>query len=401
MTKLLQRTLLSALAIALACSSASAGTAPEKTARPPKNAVIIGAPLPLTGKLQDFGLMMQRSLDMAKEAVNAAGGINGRPLHLVFSDDEGDVQRAHSVIDELGTRAGAAMLVGGYQSDVTYALARSANQSDIPFLVSTAATDRITEQGWRNIYRIGPPVSEYTASLQDYLLKELHPKSAAILYEDSMFGTDSAANMMSFFHNNGIEIRNLIGYDAKRAGLTYLRSRLAPLTGEPPDLIHMVSYLADGIALVKAIRELEIPSQLSGGAAGFAHPKFLEQAGAAADGLLIATLWSGELPYPGSKAYYDAYLATYGTAPAYQGAEAYAALLVAADALKRAPTLDPVAIRQALDRTYMLTPFGPVKFYSYGDFERQNSIRTQVLRVEDGQFRVVWPADLATHSTTP
>ncbi len=401
MMKLLQRTLLSALTIALASVGAHTGAAAEKAASPPENAVVIGAPLPLTGKLEDFGLMMQRSLDMAKEAINAAGGINGRPLHLVYSDDKADVDRAQAVIDALIEPADSAMLVGGYQSDVTYALARFANRSDIPFLVATAATDRITEKGWRNIYRIGPPVSEYTASLEDYLLKELHPKSAAIVYEDSMFGTDAAANMMSFLQKNGIEIGNLIGYDAGRAGTAYFRSRLAPLTGEPPDLIHMISYLTDVHRAIKTIRELGIPSQLSGAAAGFAHPKFLEQAGEAANGLLIATLWSGELPYPGAKEYYDAYLAAFGTAPAYQGAEAYSALLVAADALKRARTLEPDAIRKALDQTYMMTPFGPVKFYSYDDFERQNSVRTLVLRVTDGQFQVVWPADLATTSATP
>jgi branched-chain amino acid transport system substrate-binding protein len=393
--------LLPALAIALASGITSARAAAEAIGSSGENEVVIGAPLPLTGKLEDFGLMMQRSLDMAKEAINAAGGINGRPVHMVYGDDQGEVDRAHAVIEELIDQAGAVMLVGGYQSDVTYALARFANQRDIPFLVCTAATDRITEQRWRNIYRLNPPVSEYTSSLEDYLLKELHPKSMAIVYEDSMFGTDAAANMMSFLQDNGIEIRELIGYSAERAGPVYFRSLLAPLTREPPDVIHMISYLADGIALVKAIRELRIPSQLTGAAAGFTHPKFLNQAGEAANDLLVATLWSGELPYPGAKQYFDSYQAAYGTAPAYQGAEAYSALLVAADALVRAPTLEPGAIRKALDQTVMMTPFGPVKFYSYENFERQNSIRTQVLRVSYGQFQVVWPADLVTTSAAP
>jgi branched-chain amino acid transport system substrate-binding protein len=213
-----------------------------------------------------------------------------------------------------------------------------------------------------------------------------------------MFGTDAAANMMSFLQDNGIEISGLMGYSAERAGPTYFRSLLAPLTGEPPDVIHMISYLTDGIALVKAIRELRIPSQLTGAAAGFTHPKFLNQTGEAANDLLVASLWSAELPYPGAKAYYDNYVADYGTAPDYHGAEAYSALLVAADALKRATSLESGAIRKALNQTFMMTPFGPVKFYSYENFERQNSIRTQVLRVREGQFQVVWPADLATTS---
>lgn len=158
----------------------------------------------------------------------------------------------------------------------------------------------------------------------------------------------------------------------------------------------MISYLADGIALVKTLRELGIPSQLVGAAGGITHPGFVKGAGEAANGLLVATLWSPELPYPGAKDYYDRYLAKYATPPDYHGAEAYSALLVAADALRRAAFLEAEAVRAALDQTYMMTPFGPVKFYSYEGFERQNSIRTQVLQLEAGQFEIVWPADLAT-----
>jgi ABC-type branched-subunit amino acid transport system substrate-binding protein len=71
-------------------------------------------------------------------------------------------------------------------------------------------------------------------------------------------------------------------------------------------------------------------------------------------------------------------------------------LLVAADALKRAGSQTSQAIRTALDKTFLVTPFGPVKFYSYYDFERQNSVRTQVLQVIEGAFQCVWPPDLAT-----
>ena len=397
MTKLMQRIqfrLLIAILLVSGITNAQ-GTIDDRVSAV-ESEVVVGAPLPLTGKLKDFGLIMQQSLNMAMQAINANGGINGRPLRVVYGDDRGETDQAQAVIEQLIKEAGAVMLVGGYQSDVTYALARLANQRNIPFLVSTAATDRITEQRWRNIYRLNPPVSEYTSSLEDYLLKELHPKSMAVVYENSMFGTDAAARMMSFLHENGIEISDLIGYSAERVGPAYFRSLLAPLTQEPPDIIHMISYLADGIELVKTIRSLQIPSQLTGAAAGFTHPKFLDQAGVSANDLLVATLWSGALPYPGAKAYYDAYLASYGTAPNYHGAEAYSALLVVADALKRAESMEPEAIRKALDVTFMMTPFGPVKFYSYENFQRQNSVRTQVLKVKDGKFQVVWPADLAT-----
>jgi branched-chain amino acid transport system substrate-binding protein len=102
------------------------------------------------------------------------------------------------------------------------------------------------------------------------------------------------------------------------------------------------------------------------------------------------------LDYPGTKEYYNRYIKKYKVPPDYHGAEAYSALLVAADALKRAESFSPGAIRTALDRTDMITPFGPVKFKSYGKFERQNSLPTQVLQIINGKFECIWPQNLAT-----
>jgi branched-chain amino acid transport system substrate-binding protein len=100
--------------------------------------------------------------------------------------------------------------------------------------------------------------------------------------------------------------------------------------------------------------------------------------------------------YTGAKEYHTQYVKRYGEPPDYHGAEAYSALLVASDALKRATSLTPKSIRDALNRTYLITPFGPVKFYSYEDFERQNSINTLVLQIIDGNFETIWPPAFAS-----
>jgi branched-chain amino acid transport system substrate-binding protein len=102
------------------------------------------------------------------------------------------------------------------------------------------------------------------------------------------------------------------------------------------------------------------------------------------------------LQYPGTKEYYDQFTDTYGSSPDYHGAEAYSALLVAADALKRADSYSPAGIRKALDQTDLMTPFGPVKFTTYENFERQNSLPTQVLQIVKGKFECVWPREHAT-----
>ncbi len=357
--------------------------------------VVIGAPLPLTGDLKEFGRIMKNSLELAQEDVNQAGGVNASPVKLRYADTRGEVAAAEKAVMDL-VGAGCVMMIGGYASDPTYRMAKRAQKQNMPFLISTASADKITQRGWKNIYRLSPPISEYTKGLEDFWVKNYKPRSMAIVYENSMFGTTGAMRMMEFCRERAIEIRSLVNYDRTTATPAYLHSLLAPLTDEPPDVIYMIAYLEDAVMLVKQIRKLKISSLLCGGAGGFALEKFAASAGKAGNYLLTASLWSPTVPYPGAMDYYTRYTGRYGSIPSYHGAEAYSALLVAADALKRAKSFAPRDVRTALNRTRMQTPFGPVKFYHYEDFKRQNSVNTLVLQVMDGKFDTVWPPAVAS-----
>ena len=357
--------------------------------------VIIGVPLPLTGNLQEFGIMMKNSFEMAQASVNEAGGINGRPVNIVFADDEGKVASVKSAFDQL-IAAKPVMLVGGYASDPTYQMAKLAQKKDLPFLICTASADKITQKGWKNIYRLNPPISEYAKGLEDFLVNNFKPKSMAIIYENSMFGTNGALRMTEFCQDQAIEIRAQIDYDTTRINPGYFRSLVAPLTEEPPDVIYMISYLEDAVMLVQQIRDIKLNSLLIGGAGGFTLEEFVQKAGKSANYLLTVSLWSEHVMYSGAKEYYTQYVKRYGKSPDYHGAEAYSALLVASDALKRTTSFSPKDIREALNQTYIITPFAPVKFYAYEDFERQNSINTLVLQIINGKFETVWPPELAS-----
>lgn len=343
-----------------------------------------------------YATMMKNSFEMALEVINRGGGIKGRPLKLVYADDQGKREPGEKIVKELVKKAGAVMLVGAYHSSNTIYTARIADKLNIPFLICTAADDRITQRKWRNVYRLNAPASEYTKGLEDFFLKKIRPKSMSIVYENSPYGTGGAMRMMWFCRENDIDILAIEPYHKERASLDYFQKIIAPLKKDPPDVIYMVSYLNDAAFLVKKIRELPINALLCGGAGGFTHKKFINKAGKLADNLLTATLWTHQLRYPGAKEYYNLYMKKYSIPPDYHGAEAYSALLAAADALKRSESFRPEDIRAALDETDFKTPFGPVKFRTYGKFERQNSIPTQVLQIINGKFECVWPEDLAT-----
>ena len=362
-----------------------------------QNPVTIGIPLPLSGSFSEFAVMMKNSFEMAKDTINMATGINGRPLEIIFADDKGDVDFVKSAFEKLVFGLKPAMLVGGYASDPTYYLARMAEKEDIPFLICTASADKITQRGWKNIYRLNPPISEYTKGLEDFWIKNIRPKSMAIINEDSMFGTNGAIRMIEFCRDQAIEIRAHINYSRAMAEAPgYFRSSLAPLVKEPPDVIYMIAYLNDAVALVKSIQELNIDSLLCGGAGGFTLEEFVKRAGNSANYLLTASLWSEHVNYTGAGEYYAQYTKRYHRSPDYHGAEAYSAILVAAEALNRSKSFSSRDIRDALSQIYMMTPFGPVKFYSYDDFERQNSLRTLVLQIINGKLETIWPPDVAS-----
>ncbi len=370
--------------------AASIQAVPQAIAADP---IVIGV---LHSERYTYAGMMRNSYEMALEAINKQGGINGRPLTLVFADDQGEREPGEDAVRELVKRSAPVMLVGGYQSSNTVYTARVADKLNVPLLITTAADDRITQRKWRNVYRMNPPAGEYAKGVEDLLQQRIRPASMAIVYENSPYGTGAALRMMWFCREYDIALTKLIPYHKERASTDYFQNLLEPLKADTPEVIYMVSYLTDATLLVKTLRELRIDSMLIGGAGGFTHQKFIGMAGDAADGVLTATLWTPQLPYTGAKEYYSAYQQKYSAIPDYHGAEAYAVLFVVADVLKRAKSLEPEAIRTALTDTNFETAFGPVVFQNYEKFERQNRLPTMVLKVVNNAFEVVWPEDIAT-----
>ena len=345
--------------------------------------------------------MMKNSFEMALEVINKEGGIKGQPIKLVYANDQGKPKPGEKAVMDLIAKTGAVMLVGAYQSSNAIYMGRIADKLDRPLLVCTAADDRITQRKWKNVYRLNPPAQGYTKGLEGFFLDKIRPKSMAIVYENSPYGTSGAMRMMWFCRGNNIDLRSIEPYHKERISADYFKRIVARLKEDPPDVIYMVSYLEDATLLVKTIRESKLNSLLVGAAGGFTSQKFIDKAGENANLLLTATLWTPYLKYPGTKEFYEQYIKKYATPPDYHGAEAYAALLVTADVLRRADSYSPQSIRTALDHTDLMTPFGPVKFTSYEKFERQNSLPTQVLQIINGKFECVWPEDHAASNFIP
>lgn len=374
----------SALVLALMLVGAATAAEPVK----------VGIVLPLTGSQAKFGEIEKRSFEMAAEEINAAGGVKGNKIQLIFEDDTGKPDVGRSAVEKLITRDKVPVITGGYSSAVTQAATAVAQQNKIPFLVTTGSADEITEKGYDHVFRINPTSSEYFDPFETLLQKTGGVKTMALLYENTQFGQSSAKDVEGAAKKMGIQVLVKEGY---QAGAIDFKPLLSKVKAANPDIIYMVSYVMDAALLMAQSKELDInPKLFAGGGAGFTLPEFQQKAGAAADLVYSATLWTEDVAYKGAREYYDKYKKRYNSETEYHGAEAYGSMQVVADALKRAKSFSPKDIRDALAATDMMTAFGPVKFVSYGKKTQQNKLpNTFVVQWQKGKMETVWPEKAA------
>jgi branched-chain amino acid transport system substrate-binding protein len=373
---------------------AMAGLGTGAVAGPEGAPIKVGVVLPLTGAQQKFGEIENNSFLMGMEEINAAGGVNGRPIELLIEDDKSKIDIGRSAAEKLILQDKVIVLTGGYSSDVTFAMAAVAQHRKVPFLITTGAADEITELGADYVFRLNQPVSEYARALTEFLQQVVKPKGVVILYEKSLFGQSGSREFAEQAFELDWKILMNEGYEA---GTVDFKALLTKAKSAKPDVVYMISYVKEAALLVQQSKELGFkPKVFAGAAAGFTLPEFRKIAGDAAENVYSATLWTPQVLYPGAREYYTNYLKKFGSETEYHGAEAYASIYVVADALRRAKELTPKGVRDALAKTSMMTAFGPVKFTSYDRKTQQNSLPTYLVQWQKGVLETVWPQIVAT-----
>lgn len=360
------------------------------------DAIKIGLLLPLTGSSAKSGIIQKKSVLMAVDEINASGGINGKKIQPLIEDTQGKADAGRAAIEKLITRDEVLLIGGGFSSSVTWAAISIAQQKKIAFLVNSASADKITEQDWDFIFRLNQPISEHLESFVSFIQKVATDiKSVAIVHANSL---KSSSDARRFFKKTGTLGLKMVIKESFETGANDFRPLLIRVKTKNPDLLYMVTDdVSDAALLARQSKELNLsPKLFVGGAIGFALPEFEKNAGIASNYVACTTQWTTSVPYPRAKEYNTKYIAKYNTPPTYHGAQAYAAIYVMADALKRTKVLTPGNVRDALAKTNMMTIFGPVKFISYNKKSRQNRLPTYLVQWIDGKAEIIWPQHLAT-----
>ena len=351
-------------------------------------------PLPLTGPQAKFGEIEKKSYEIATEEINAAGGIKGKKVVLEFEDSQGKPEISRAIAEKIIDVKKQSVIFGEYSSSCSKAIAAVAEERKIPYLVVTGATDDITQQKYKYVFRMNPTNAYYASGLLSFFKEVVKPTSIAVLYESSDFGTSGAEDMVKQAEKFPMKVLVKEKYEK---GAVDFKPILSKVKSERPDVIYMVSYVMDAALLMKQIKELRIDAKLfAGGAAGFAIPEFIDNAKEASDYVVSATLWSPQVAYSGAKEFAEKYKKLYKDYPSYHGAEAYSAVYIIKDVLNRAKSMTPDDIRIAMRATNMMTAFGPIKFDDKEGYTNQNFMDTLVMQVINGQHETIWPLKYAS-----
>jgi branched-chain amino acid transport system substrate-binding protein len=351
-------------------------------------------PLPLTGKQAKFGEIMKRSYEMAAEEINAKGGVKGKKFALSFEDSSGKPETARAIVEKLIDVKKQPLIVGEYTSSCAKAVAAVAEERKTPYLVVASADDDITKQKYKYVFRQNQVNDHYADAFVSFLKEVVKPKTMAILFESSAFGTSGADAMERDAGKMGATV---VLKEKFETGAIDFKPLLSKVKAAQPDVVYTVSYANEAQLIMKQIKELRLEAKLfSGGAAGFAIPEFINGAKDAAEYVVSATLWTPQLKYPGTKEFAEKYKAKHGDYPSYHGASAYAAIYVTADALQRARDWTQDGIRDALKATNLMTAFGPVKFEDKEGYQNQNFAETLAIQVIKGEFETIWPKNHAS-----
>jgi branched-chain amino acid transport system substrate-binding protein len=369
-------------AISLFASSFAFGA----PARAPKK-VKIGFVNSITGPEAPIGENLSNGVTLAVEDLKK----EGIDVDLAKEDDTGKPETSMAAFEKLATSDKVAGVVGPYSSKCAAALARLAEKYKVPLLIPVAAKDDITRQNLKWTFRLSATTNDYATILLDMVMKLGKPKTMAIVNENTDFGTSGATSAKAYATKKGIAV---VAEESYAPGSPDYRSTLASIKAKNPDLVFMVSYVADAILLMRQSREIGLsPHAFLGAGAGFATVQFAKEKDISND-VFSSTQWTPDVSWPGAKEFNERYKARFGKEPTYHATTAYESMVIMAETAAKAGS-DPTRVRDLLKRGKWNGVMGEVAFADYEGYTNQNHHQMLVEQIQNGVHETVYPPQFA------
>jgi branched-chain amino acid transport system substrate-binding protein len=366
--------------------SAPTGSAADET-KPIK----IGAIFSVTGPASFLGAPESKTAQMLVDKINASGGVLGQKLELIIKDSGGKPENAVSFAKQLIEEDKVLAIIGPSTSGETLQIKALCEENQM-ILVSCAAADAIVNPLAKYVFKT-PQKDSQAATWIYRTMKEKGISKIAILTGNDGFGASGKKQLEVLAKTEGIEIVANEVFDKQATDLTDVLTKIKATPGVQAVVTWTVVPAQSIVAKNMKQLGMDIPLFQSH---GFGNPKYAEQAGVAAEGILFPAgrlLVVDELPdsHPQKKllaTYKKDYEAAYKEDVSTFGGHAYDAVLIVTEALKKAGTTDRDKVRDAIENLHGLVGTAGIYNFSATDHTGLDLNAFEMLTVKNGKFTI-------------
>jgi len=349
-------------------------------------AILIGLAGPMTGDQSKIGRDLKRGASLAVAAWNAKGGVMSREIRLEIGDDQHDPKQAVSVANKL-IHLGIVGMVGHFNSSASIPASSVYHDAGIPMITPGSTNPRLTEQGYANVFRVVGRDDQQGAVAAQFIARKLKAKRIAILHDKTTYGQGLAEELKkALAAYPEIEV---ISFDGLAQGDKDFRGILTSLKAAKPDLFFFGGIFPEGGLLVKQAKEVGLEAPMMSGD-GVIDPKFIEIAGAAAEGSYL-TFTPDPDKIPQAKAFLTAYRSKYGNELAPYAIYGYDAANILLQAISESQSTEAEKIIATLRKIKYKGASGEISFDAKGDVTKSPYI---VWITKNGKFEAFWNPEI-------
>ncbi len=355
---------------------------------PTKGEAIIYVAGPLSGFQANTGQTVAGGVRLMAEQLNRAGGLLGYKIKVIALDDEADSDVATAVAEQVkeavdrGDRVVG--VIGHPNSGQTAAAMAIYKDLQIVVITPTASEVSLTQQGYRNFFRVNAANDLQAKTGAEYMVNQLSAKRVAVLYNEDTYGIDLGKLVAAELTRLGAQVA--MTQQVKIEQNRFL-DEVAKIKASGADAIYYAGYEVECPYLRADLRDAGLAGLTFMASDGCFLSATIDNADGAAEGMYV----TGFAPSPETavdQTWVQAYQAVEYRNPDTYSVNGYSAMQVLAEGVKKAGTLSAAKVSDAIRKLDLNTPLGAVQFQDNGDLR---AAQIYIFQVKDGQFVQIAP----------
>ncbi len=357
----------------------------------PSDPIKIGVIEPLSGPVAASGNYIRMGAEIARDWLNARGGVLGRQVTLLIEDNKSDPKEAATAAEKLIVRDKVPVIVGAWGSSMTLAAMPKLEEYGVPMVVETSSASSITRRGNPWIFRISPPSEMEALGLEKYL-KDFGIKQADFLAVNTDWGRGAATAFGDLVKKSGSSVGATEFMDQ---AATDMNAQITKIKAGGGDTLFVTTSVEQITLILKQAQEQRLARKVITTGGSSSPSQLIKQAGAAAEGtyhILFFLPWFPEAMPDGklAKAFVDEWAKRgHPFEGLTEGFRGHDGVMTAAEGIKLAGRPDPKAVQEALWKVNIMGVNGPIKFDKDGPAGKesgQSKPSIFIVQIKDGKI---------------